>query len=161
METLFLNNTGGAGNSDQAARRGGAGKQESRLLDPKRLQNVAIMLKALNLTSDDVIGALMHGSGGLGSEFYETLAKMAPTKEEELKLKDHNGDISKLDPAERFLKEVLDVPFAFKRVDALLYRANFDTEMDYLKNSFGTLEVNSNYDSTFPFEYYNTSSTTN
>jgi len=161
METLFLNNTGGAGNSDQAARRGGAGKQESRLLDPKRLQNVAIMLKALNLTSDDVIGALMHGSGGLGSEFYETLAKMAPTKEEELKLKDYNGDISKLDPAERFLKEVLDVPFAFKRVDALLYRANFDTEMDYLKNSFGTLEVNSNYDSTFPFEYYNTSSTTN
>ena len=97
----------------------------------------------------------------MGSEFYETLAKMAPTKEEELKLKDYTGDISKLDPAEHFLKDVLDVPFAFKRVDALLYRANFDTEMDYLKNSFGTLEVNSNYDSTFPFEYYNTSSTTN
>ena len=97
----------------------------------------------------------------MGSEFYETLAKMAPTKEEELKLKDYNGDISKLDPAERFLKEVLDVPFAFKRVDALLYRANFDTEVDYLKNSFGTLEVNSYDDSTFPFECYNTSSTTN
>ena len=61
MESLFLNNTGGAGNSDQTARRGGAGKQESRLLDPKRLQNVAIMLKALNVTSDNVIGALMHG----------------------------------------------------------------------------------------------------
>ncbi|PUZ72733.1 hypothetical protein GQ55_2G418200 [Panicum hallii var. hallii] len=141
MESLFLNNTGGAGNSDQAARRGGAGKQESRLLDPKRLQNVAIMLKALNVTSDDVIGALIHGSGDLGSEFYETLAKMAPTKEEELRLKDYTGDISKLDPAESFLKDVLDVPFAFKRVDALLYRANFDTEMDFLKNSFGTLEA--------------------
>lgn len=77
----------------------------------------------------------------MGSEFYETLAKMAPTKEEELKLKDYTGDISKLDPAEHFLKDVLDVPFAFKRVDALLYRANFDTEVDYLKNSFGTLEA--------------------
>ncbi|CAN6168634.1 unnamed protein product [Urochloa humidicola] len=141
MESLFMNNTGGAGNSDQAARRGGAGKQESRLLDPKRLQNVAIMLKALNVTSDDVIRALMHGSSDLGSEFYETLAKMAPTKEEELKLKDYSGDISRLDPAERFLKDVLDVPFAFKRVDALLYRANFDTEVNYLKNSFGTLEA--------------------
>lgn len=141
MESLFLNKTGGAGNSDQAARKGGAGKQESRLLDPKRLQNVAIMLKALNVTSDDVIGALMHGSGDLGSEFYETLAKMAPTKEEELKLKDYSGDISKLDPAESFLKDVLDVSFAFKRVDALLYRANFDTEVNYLKNSFGTLEA--------------------
>lgn len=61
MESLFPSNTGGAGNSDQPARKGGSGKQESRLLDPKRLQNVAIMLKALNVTSDDVIGALMHG----------------------------------------------------------------------------------------------------
>ncbi|KAL5659318.1 hypothetical protein ACJX0J_032481, partial [Zea mays] len=140
IESLFLNNSGGVGNSDQAARRGGAGKQESRLLDPKRLQNVAIMLKVLNVTSSDVIGALMHGNGDLGSEFYETLAKMAPTKEEELKLKGYNGDISKLDPAERFLKDVLDVPFAFKRVDAMLYRANFGAEVNYLKKSFGTLE---------------------
>lgn len=61
IESLFLNNPSGVGNSDQAARRGGAGKQESRLLDPKRLQNVAIMLKVLNVTSSDVIGALMHG----------------------------------------------------------------------------------------------------
>jgi hypothetical protein len=61
MESLFLNKTGGVGNSDQPARKGGTGKQESRLLDPKRLQNVAIMLKALNVTSDDVIRALMHG----------------------------------------------------------------------------------------------------
>lgn len=82
------------------------------------------------------------GNGDLGSEFYETLAKMAPTKEEELKLKDYNGDISKLDPAERFLKDVLDIPFAFKRIDAMLYRANFGTEVNYLKKSFGTLEVN-------------------
>ncbi|WVZ66539.1 hypothetical protein U9M48_015743 [Paspalum notatum var. saurae] len=142
MESLFLNNTGGVGSSDQAARRGGAGKQESRrLLDPKRLQNVAIMLKALNVTSGDVVGALMHGNGDLGSEFYEALAKMAPTKEEELKLKDYSGDISKLDPAEHFLKDVLEVPFAFKRVDAMLYRANFDTEVNYLKKSFGTLEA--------------------
>ncbi|KAJ1271832.1 hypothetical protein BS78_06G155800 [Paspalum vaginatum] len=66
---------------------------------------------------------------------------MAPTKEEEFKLKDYSGDISKLDPAEHFLKDVLDVPFAFKRADALLYRANFDTEVDYLKKSFGTLEA--------------------
>uniref|UniRef100_A0A0A9BDJ1 Formin-like protein n=1 Tax=Arundo donax TaxID=35708 RepID=A0A0A9BDJ1_ARUDO len=141
MESLFLNKTGGAGNSEQAARRGGAGKQENRLLDPKRLQNVAIMLKALNVTSDDVIGALVHGNGDLGSEFYETLAKMAPTKEEELKLKDFNGDLSRIDPAERFLKDVLDVPFAFKRVDAMMYRANFDTEVNYLRKSFGTLEA--------------------
>lgn len=81
------------------------------------------------------------GNGDLGPEFFEALAKMAPTKEEELKLKDYIGDLLKLDPAERFLKDILGVPFAFKRVDAMLYRANFDTELNYLRKAFGTLEV--------------------
>lgn len=65
---------------------------------------------------------------------------MAPTKEE-LKLRDYNGDSSKLGSAERFLKAVLDVPFAFRRVDLMLYRANFETEVKYLTKSFETLEV--------------------
>jgi Formin Homology 2 Domain len=77
----------------------------------------------------------------LGTELLETLVKMAPTKEEELKLRNFSGDLSKLGSAERFLKAVLDIPFAFKRVDAMLYRANFETEINYLKNSFQTLEV--------------------
>ncbi|KAK3125551.1 hypothetical protein QOZ80_7BG0606420 [Eleusine coracana subsp. coracana] len=146
MESLFTNKAGGgAGNPGQAAaRKGDAGgkQQEShRLLNPKRLQNVAIMLKALNVTSSDVIGALVHGNRDLGPEFFEALTKMAPTKEEELKLKDYSGDLLKLDLAERFLKDILGVPFAFKRVNAMLYRANFDTELNYLRKSFGTLEA--------------------
>ena len=78
---------------------------------------------------------------GLGTELLETLVKMAPTKEEEIKLRDYTGDISKLGSAERFLISVLDVPFAFKRVEAMLYRANFDTEVKYLRKAFQTLEV--------------------
>jgi hypothetical protein len=78
---------------------------------------------------------------GLGAELLETLVKMAPTKEEEIKLKNYDGDLSKLGPAERFLKQVLDIPLAFKRVEAMLYRANFETEVIYLKKSFQTLEV--------------------
>lgn len=68
---------------------------------------------------------------------------MAPTKEEEWKLKEYKDDDSviKLGPAEKFLKALLDVPFAFKRVDAMLYIANFESEIEYLKKSFGTLEV--------------------
>ena len=66
---------------------------------------------------------------------------MAPTKEEEIKLREYSGDISKLGSAERFLKTVLDIPVAFRRVEAMLYRANFDTEVKYLRKSFQTLEV--------------------
>lgn len=67
---------------------------------------------------------------------------MAPTKEEERKLKEYKDESpTKLGPAEKFLKAVLDVPFAFKRVDAMLYITNFESEVEYLKKSFETLEV--------------------
>ncbi|XP_039032613.1 formin-like protein 1 [Hibiscus syriacus] len=72
----------------------------------------------------------------LGTELLESLLKMAPTKEEERKLKDFKDDSPvKLGLAEKFLKTVLDIPFAFKRVDAMLYVANFE------RKSFKTLET--------------------
>ncbi|PPR91940.1 hypothetical protein GOBAR_AA28738 [Gossypium barbadense] len=81
-------------------------------------------------------------SDTLGIELLESLLKMAPTKEEEHKLKELNDESPfKLGPAEKFLKAVLDIPFAFERVDALLYIANFDSEIEYLKGSFETLQA--------------------
>lgn len=78
----------------------------------------------------------------LGTELLESLLKMAPTKDEESKLKKFRDELPfKLGPAEKFLKVMLDIPFAFKRVDAMLYIANFDTELEYLGKSFETLEV--------------------
>jgi hypothetical protein len=78
----------------------------------------------------------------LGTEVLESLLKMAPTKEEERKLKEYRDDSAiKLGPAEKFLKALLDVPFAFRRVDAMLYIANFESEVEYLKKAFENLEV--------------------
>ncbi|KAB1218157.1 Formin-like protein 1 [Morella rubra] len=117
--------------------------QESRVLDPKKSQNIAILLRALNVTIDEVCEALLEGnSDTLGTELLESLLKMAPTKEEERKLKEFNDESPfKLGPAEKFLKAVLDIPFAFERVDAMLYIANFDSEVEYLLRSFETLEA--------------------
>ncbi|KAJ0969344.1 hypothetical protein J5N97_022221 [Dioscorea zingiberensis] len=116
---------------------------ENRVLDPKKSQNIAILLRALNVTKEEVCEALLEGNtDNLGAEVLETLLKMAPSKEEEGKLKDYKDDSPfKLGPAEKFLKAVLDIPFAFKRVDAMLYIANFDSEVNYLKKSFETLEA--------------------
>ncbi|OIW21338.1 hypothetical protein TanjilG_32478 [Lupinus angustifolius] len=117
-------------------------EQENRVLDPKKSQNIAILLRALNVTRDEVSEALLDGNPeGLGSELLETLVKMAPTKEEEIKLKNYDGELSRLGSAERFLKTVLDIPLAFKRVEAMLYRANFEAEVNYLWKSFQTLEA--------------------
>lgn len=91
--------------------------------------------------SHAILFALTGNPESLGAELLETLVKMAPSKEEEIKLVEYNGDVSRLGSAERFLKTVLDIPFAFKRIEAMLYRANFDTEVKYLRKSFQTLEV--------------------
>ncbi|CAA6660283.1 unnamed protein product [Spirodela intermedia] len=119
-------------------------KDDDRVLDPKKSQNIAILLRALNVTKEEVCEALHEGNTeNLGAELLETLLKMVPSREEELKLKEHREETSpfKLGPAEKFLKALLDVPFAFKRADAMLYIANFDSEINYLTKSFQTLEV--------------------
>ncbi|XP_057789611.1 formin-like protein 1 [Salvia miltiorrhiza] len=115
----------------------------NRVLDPKKAQNIAILFRALNVTVEEVCEGLMEGNTDiLGTELLESLMKMAPTKEEERKLKEYK-DVSptKLGAAERFLKAVLDIPHAFRRVDAMLYISNFEYEVEYLKNSFATLEA--------------------
>ncbi|KAL6521603.1 hypothetical protein OROGR_018172 [Orobanche gracilis] len=115
--------------------------QENRILDSKKSQTIAILLRALNVTREEVCDALLDGNPeGLDPELFETLVKMAPNKEEEIKIKKYEDGSSKLGPAERFLRAILDIPFAFKRVEAMLYRANFNTEVEYLRKSFQTLE---------------------
>lgn len=143
MESLFGCNSAGSVKREETRRSVlPPVEQENRVLDPKKSQNIAILLRALNVTRDEVCEALLEGNPeGLGAELLETLVKMAPTKEEEIKLRDYRGDMSKLGTAERFLKAVLDIPFAFKRVEAMLYRENFDTEVKYLRSSFQTLEA--------------------
>lgn len=144
IETLFVVNTPNP-KPKQATPRSvlRSPNQDNGVLDPKKAQNIAILLRALNVTVEEVCEALLEGNADtLGTELLESLLKMAPTKQEERKLKEYKDDSPvKLGPAEKFLKAVLDVPFAFERVDAMLYVANFESEVEYLKKSFETLEA--------------------
>ncbi|XP_055830271.1 formin-like protein 1 [Solanum dulcamara] len=143
IETLFVVKTPTLNANDAARRPVPSPSQENRVLDPKKAQNIAILLRALNVTTEEICEALLEGNAeNIGTELLEILLKMAPSKEEERKLKEYKDDSPfKLGPAEKFLKAVLDIPFAFKRVDAMLYISNFDYEVDYLRKSFETLEA--------------------
>ncbi|KAH7546622.1 hypothetical protein FEM48_Zijuj01G0220600 [Ziziphus jujuba var. spinosa] len=110
------------------------------IIDPKKSQNLAILLRALNVTIEEVCDAL-HEGNELPAEFLQTLLKMTPTSEEELKLRLFNGELSRLGPAERFLKALVDIPFAFKRLEALLFMCTFQEDIGIVKESFTTLEV--------------------
>jgi hypothetical protein len=79
---------------------------------------------------------------GLGVDALWMLTQIVLTNEEELKLKHFKDDsLSKLCPVEAFVKAMLDVPFAFKRVDAMFYIATFYMEVNRLRMSYATLEV--------------------
>lgn len=69
---------------------------------------------------------------------------MAPTEEEEAKLSNFKGNINELGSAEKLVKELLAVPYAFQRIEAMLYRATFNDEVVHLRNSFQMLEVRFN-----------------
>lgn len=66
---------------------------------------------------------------------------MAPTPDEELKLRLFSGNTSQLGPAERFLKVLVEIPFAFKRMEALLFMSSLQEEVSGIKESFAALEV--------------------
>ncbi|KAJ8555980.1 hypothetical protein K7X08_022738 [Anisodus acutangulus] len=117
-----------------------ASKQYVQIIDQKKTQNLSILLKALNVTTEEVCDALKEGNE-LPPEFLQTLLKMAPTTDEELKLRLYNGDLSRLGPAERFLKVLVDIPFAFKRLESLLFMCSLQEEESMVKESFATLET--------------------
>ncbi|KAK9938346.1 hypothetical protein M0R45_015092 [Rubus argutus] len=114
--------------------------QVIQIINPKKAQNLSILLRALNVTIEEVCDAIREGNE-LPSEFLQTLLKMAPTQEEELKLRVFDGALSQLGPAERFLKALIDIPFAFKRLEALFFMCTLQEEVTNLKESFATLEV--------------------
>uniref|UniRef100_A0A2N9IY67 Formin-like protein n=1 Tax=Fagus sylvatica TaxID=28930 RepID=A0A2N9IY67_FAGSY len=114
--------------------------QYIQIIDPKKAQNLSILLRALNVTTEEVLDALQEGNE-LPVELLQTLLRMPPTTEEELKLRLFSGDISQLGPAEQFLKVLVDIPFAFKRLESLLFMSSLREEVSSIKESLATLEV--------------------
>ncbi|XP_076893251.1 uncharacterized protein LOC143545212 [Bidens hawaiensis] len=141
IESLFGYQAPGKDNQD--TKTAPAKEQQThfvKIIDPKKAQNLSILLKALNVTTKEVTAALIEGNE-LPIEIVQTLLKMAPTSEEELKLRLYGGDLSRLGPAERFLKALVEIPFAFKRLESLLFMCTLQDEEDNIKESFETLEA--------------------
>ncbi|KAF8392601.1 hypothetical protein HHK36_022947 [Tetracentron sinense] len=137
IESLFGYNLKSSIKNDEAKSK--SPSPSKHVLDPKRLQNITILSKALNVTAEQVCNALMQGDG-LCLQQLEALVKMVPTKEEEANLSNYKGDINELGSAEKFVKAMLSIPFAFLRIEAMLYRDTFEDEVVHLRKSFAMLE---------------------
>ncbi|KDP25880.1 hypothetical protein JCGZ_22910 [Jatropha curcas] len=140
IESLFGYQAAVRSKSDRKKDSSESSIQYIQIIDARKAQNLSILLKALNVTSVEVLDALREGTE-LPVELVQTLLKMAPTQEEELKLRLFAGDLNQLGPAERFLKIVVEIPFAFKRMECLVFMTCFQEELSTLKESFSSLEV--------------------
>ncbi|KAF7136134.1 hypothetical protein RHSIM_Rhsim08G0167200 [Rhododendron simsii] len=111
------------------------------ILDPRKSQNTAIVLRSLSVSRKEILDSLLEGRG-LSPDTLEKLTKITPTQEESSKILQFNGSPTKLADAESFLYQILKpVPSAFTRFNAMLFRSNYDSEILHLKESIQTLEL--------------------
>lgn len=110
------------------------------ILNPRKSQNTAIVLKSLAIPSKEILDALKMGCG-LNSDTLEKLTKISPTLEDQAKILKFNGNPTQLAYAEAFLYHILtSVPTAFIRINAMLFRSNYDPDILQLKESLQTIE---------------------
>ncbi|EOY00305.1 Formin-like protein 8, putative [Theobroma cacao] len=111
------------------------------VLDARKSQNVAIVLKSLALSRRELLEALNEGQG-LEADTVEKLIRIAPTEEEQSQILNFNGDPTRLADAESFLFHILKaIPSAFTRLNAMQFRSNYDLEILHMKESLQTLEL--------------------
>lgn len=110
------------------------------ILDARKSQNMAIVLKSLAISRSELLDALTNGQG-LSVDTLEKLMRIAPTKEEESQILEFGGDPTRLADAESFLYHLLKaIPKAFSRINAMLFRSNYDAEILHFKESLQILE---------------------
>ncbi|KAL2468724.1 Formin-like protein 8 [Forsythia ovata] len=110
------------------------------ILDTRKSQNIAIVLKSLGVSHTEIIDALVKGEG-LNADTLEKLTKISPTNEETSEILAFDGDPTRLADAESFLYHLLKAfPSAFTHFNAMLFRSNYHTEISNLKESLKSLE---------------------
>ncbi|KAL3511229.1 hypothetical protein ACH5RR_030630 [Cinchona calisaya] len=111
------------------------------ILETRKSQNTAIVLKSLAISRKEIINSLIQGDD-LSIDTLEKLTRIAPTKEEESEILAFDGDPTRLADAESFLYHLLkSVPSAFTRFNAMLFKSNFKLEIPHVKESFQTLDL--------------------
>ena len=111
------------------------------ILEPRKSQNTAIVLRSLAISRKGILDAVLDGQG-LSVETLERLTKIAPTQEEEAKIIQFSGNPDQLADAESFLYFILKaVPTAFNRLKAMLFRSSYNCEVLQLKEQLQALEM--------------------
>lgn len=115
-------------------------QNQTYILDPRKSQNKAIVLKSLGMNKEEIIDLLTEGHDA-ESDTLEKLAGIAPTPEEQTEIIDFDGEPTTLAYADSLLFHILRaVPSAFNRFNVMLFKINYGSEVVQQKGSLQTLE---------------------
>ncbi|XP_073133591.1 formin-like protein 4 [Henckelia pumila] len=130
----------GDGTSSSPKQDKSVGTPQIFILDTRKSQNTAIVIKSLGITSEDIVSALLEGRG-MNTDTLEKLVKVAPTEEEISAILAFEGDPARLADAESFLYNLLQaVPSAYTRFNAMLFKSTYDLEVSQIKGYLQTLD---------------------
>ncbi|GAA49853.1 FH2 domain-containing protein 1 [Clonorchis sinensis] len=100
--------------------------KKPRLLDNKRCLNVNIYLRQFKSVSFSLIDAIDNRwSTLIGAERLRALVKLLPSEPEVGTFRSFSGDVETLDPAEKFLIELVTVSNYKQKIDHMLLREEF------------------------------------
>ncbi|XP_065351487.1 uncharacterized protein LOC135946924 isoform X2 [Cloeon dipterum] len=113
---------------------------EITLLDGKKSLNVNIFLKQFKSSHEDIVKLVQEVQpDDIGAERMRTLLRLLPELDELEMLTSFDGDKNRLGTAEAFLLRLIKVPNYKLRIESMLLKEEFKTNMNYLEPSIGAM----------------------
>ncbi|KAF9896366.1 hypothetical protein BX616_007596, partial [Lobosporangium transversale] len=138
IDELFCKNQTVAPNPAAAVEK----KKNVSLFNVNRANNIAIMLSRIKLTYPEIRVALMEIlDDKLSIENLKAIKQYVPTSDEIEIIKDYDGDFESLGNAEKFYKEIIDIPRLSERVTAMIFRRRLEIEVGELKPEMDVLRL--------------------
>jgi len=103
------------------------------LLDFNRANNIGIMLARIKYSYIEIKDAILEiDDEKLSVENLRSLKNYVPSSEEKELLKEYDGDINNLGNAEKYFREVIEIPRLAERLGCMIYRRRFEMEVQEL-----------------------------
>ncbi|XP_045460083.1 inverted formin-2 [Harmonia axyridis] len=128
--------------ADPVERRLRKDNAEITLLDGKRSLNVNIFLKQFRSSNEEIVRLIREGAHEeIGAEKLKGLLKILPELDELDMLRSFNGDFHKLGNAEKFLVQLIQLSNYKLRIESMLLKEEFASNMSYLQPSINSMKL--------------------
>ncbi|KAF8945986.1 hypothetical protein BGZ47_001547 [Haplosporangium gracile] len=117
-------------------------KKPVSLFNVNRANNIAIMLSRIKMTYPEIRTALMEIlDDKLSIENLKAIKQYVPTGDEIELIKEFDGDFESLGHADKFYREIHDIPRLSERVSSMIFRRRLEIDVGELKPEMDVLRL--------------------